>query len=415
MVTAMIFFLAGSLIVLGGVATPTLQEVRHTRQLVESKNSYALAEGLTEDAVYRIKHGITISATETLTEGNTSVSTVISDISGGKRVRSVGSTNNLIRNIEVDLVEGDGVAFNYGVQVGVGGIILENSATINGSVYSSGSVVSSKDNEINGTVISSGPTGLIDGVSVLGDAYAHTIRNAVISGGAYYDTIFQSSTATSLYPGATDQVPLDLPITDDLIDEWKADAATNVISSPCPYIINQTTIIGPVKITCDVIIKKNIDVTLEGAIWVVGDLEIRGGPTIKVGSIIGDKSVPIVVDNPADRLTSSTVKINNTALFEGAPFSTNSHVLIVSQNNSAENNGRVKAIKVGNNIGGNLLLYAGHGEILIANNADLQEVSGYQIRIKNIAEVTYKSGLADIVFTAGPSGGYTINSWLEVE
>lgn len=415
MLTAMIFFLAGSLAILSGVATPTINEIRLTRELVESKSSYSLAEGLIEDVVHRLKHGTTISDTETLLEGNTSVSAAISDISGGKSIRSVGNTNDLIRNINVDLVEGDGVAFNYGVQADVGGIILENFSSVNGNVYSNGSITGTNNNSLRGDAISVGASGLIDGVNITGSAYAHSINDSTIDGDAYYFDVFTDSTAANTHPGTLDFDVTPLPISDELISSWESAATSTVISSPCPYLIEEDTTIGPAKITCNVEIKGNIDVTLEGVIWIVGDLIIQGSPVIQIGSVVGDKSLPIIVDDPSDRLVGSTVKIQNSASFEGDPLSSSSYVLVISQNSSAENGGGVKAIEVENNVGGDLLIYAGHGEILLKNNVNLKEISAYRIRLQNSTEVTYESGLINSVFTTGPGGGYTINSWMEVE
>lgn len=415
MITAMIFFLAGSMAILGGVAAPTLNEVRLTRELVESKSSYSLAEGLIEDIVYRVKHGTEVSDIETITESNTSVSATISDISGGKNIRSVGDTNDLIRNIEVDLVEGDGVAFNYGVQADVGGIVLDNFSSINGNVYSNGPISGSNNNALRGDAVSVGPSGLIDGVNVTGSAYAHLINDATIDGDAYYFDTFTSSTAANTHPGTPDFEMIELPISDELISAWESAATSTVISSPCPYIIEDDITIGPVKINCDLNIKGNIDVTLEGAIWVVGDLTIEGTPDIQIGPLVGDKSLPIIADDPTNRTTGSKIILKNSAKFAGDPLSSSSYILVISQNESAELGGGEVAIDVSNSVSGDLLIYAGHGEILLQNNVELKEVSGYRIRLQNSTEVTYESGLINSVFSTGPGGGYTINSWMETE
>ena len=72
------------------------------------------------------------------------------------------------------------------------------------------------------------------------------------------------------------------------------------------------------------------------------------------------------------------------------------------------------AIEVQNSASGRMLLYAGHGEILLANNVSLKEVTGYKIHLKNFAEVIYETGLISLLFTAGPSGTFNINSWEEI-
>mgnify|MGYP003343766782 FL=1 len=90
-------------------------------------------------------------------------------------------------------------------------------------------------------------------------------------------------------------------------------------------------------------------------------------------------------------------------------------MLFRSQNDSAENGGSNSAIDIDNNILGDVLVYAGHGAIEMENNASLKEVTGYKIRIKNNAQVIYETGLASLLFTSGPGGGYEIESWDEVE
>ena len=64
---------------------------------------------------------------------------------------------------------------------------------------------------------------------------------------------------------------------------------------------------------------------------------------------------------------------------------------------------------------GKLLVYAGHGEINLKNDINLKEVTGYKITIQNNAQVVYESGLANLLFSSGPSGGYFVDSWKEVE
>ena len=88
---------------------------------------------------------------------------------------------------------------------------------------------------------------------------------------------------------------------------------------------------------------------------------------------------------------------------------------MISQNNDAENGGSGVAIEAGNNAGGDLLVYAAHGEILLKNNISLKEVSGYRIHLQNFAKVVYETGLASLLFTTGPGGGYVVDSWEEIK
>ena len=61
------------------------------------------------------------------------------------------------------------------------------------------------------------------------------------------------------------------------------------------------------------------------------------------------------------------------------------------------------------------ILYTTNGFVQFENNTDLREVTAYGLRLKNNAELTYEAGLASTIFTAGPSGGWTMKSWKEIE
>ena len=60
-------------------------------------------------------------------------------------------------------------------------------------------------------------------------------------------------------------------------------------------------------------------------------------------------------------------------------------------------------------------MYAAHGEIRIKQSLTLKEVTAYKIRLQNSAEVIYESGLASLLFTSGPGGGFEVSSWGEIE
>jgi len=53
--------------------------------------------------------------------------------------------------------------------------------------------------------------------------------------------------------------------------------------------------------------------------------------------------------------------------------------------------------------------------MVIDNNVDVAEASAEQLLVKNGATITYDSGLANARFTSGPSGGWKVRSWKEVE
>jgi hypothetical protein len=171
--------------------------------------------------------------------------------------------------------------------------------------------------------------------------------------------------------------------------------------------------LGPVKIPCNVKFEKFPTVTVNGVIWIAGDVNFKQGPKFTINPAIGNKSVPIIVNNPSNQLTSSRVTMENSGVWTGN--GNRSYILVVSRNKSAESGGGEKAINVKNSTGGALLVYTNHGEVALENNTDLTMITAWRVRLQNSTQVVYDSGIASTLFEAGPGGGYTIDSWKEVE
>lgn len=416
-VTAILFFLIVTATIVFGLTAPVGRQIKATSDLEKSRKSLFLVESLNEDIIYRLKSGFSVPSSNSLTfDGNTATATV-SSVSAGKQVLVAGSVSDLYRSVKTILANGTGVAFNYGVQSGNGGMVLENSSTIEGNAYSNGSIDGVNSMSlIKGDVISAGPNGYIKDIEATSSAYAHTIEDSLIRKDAYYVNKIDTTVQGNSYPGSPDQATTSLPIGDDLIESWKDEASSGgTITTPCPYIIQTTTTIGPKKINCDTIIRGGVTVTLEGPLWIDGDLTIEANSTkLKVASSFGSRSIPIVVDDEDDSGGGGRITVRNSTIFEGSG-SGNSYILLVSQNNSAETGGALKAITVENTTGGDLLVYAGHGEIVLQNNVNLKEVTAWRIRLQQSAKVQYQSGLANTLFSAGPGGGYEIEDWEEVE
>jgi len=414
-ITAVVFFLFISLTIILGISSPIYTEVRLVRDLTDSKASYFLAESGQEDVIYRLKKGMQVSSSETLVLNGNTVTTLNIDVVGGKEIISSATISSLVRKVKTNLIEGTGASFSYGVQTGEGGFIMENFSSISGNLFSNGPVMGSGSSIIRGDVISAGPNGLADGIHATSSIWAHEIRNSEIDRDAHYQIIDLATTvAGTSFPGSADQATSSLPISDALIAEWETDAlAGGIISSPCPYNITTNVNLGPVKIDCDLKISGTPTITLFGSVWVAGNIEVSNMVTIQIDPSLGGSSVAVIADNPINRETSSEIKLANKATFIGSGVG-NSNVLLISQNSSAENGNFEKAIEMNNTVNGDLLVYAGHGEILLKNNITLKEVTAYRVRLTNSAEVIYELGLANLLFMSGPGGGYEIDSWEEV-
>ncbi len=413
MLVAIVFFIVISSTIVFGLVTPVLKQVKIGQENNKSKQSYYLANSSLEDVVYRIKTGKQYSSTEYLFLNGSSATTTVTDVSGGKSVTTSASVNNDVRKIRADLTLGTGIAFHYGVQSGEGGFELQNSSSIIGNVYSNGPVIGS-GNMIYGNVVSAGPAGIINGIHATGSAYAHTIQNSTVDKDAFYTSRTSTTVGGISYPGSPDQATTSLPISDAQIADWENDAlAGGTISSPCPYVISSNTTIGPKVIDCDLEIRGNgIVVTLTGPIWVKGNFETKLTPTVRVDPSFGNKSIPIIADDPANRITGSKITLLNSSIFQGSGSST-SYIFLVSQNNDAETGGTNNAIIMRQGTGA-MILYAAHGQITLEQSVNLKEVTAYKIIMQNTSQVTYDTGLPSTLFDSGPGGGFDITSWLEI-
>lgn len=432
----MVLFVAASLLLVLGVSRGTYNDLLRYRTLEESKHTLMAVEGALEDALYRHKNALSYSATESF-----SIDGVTIDTSATPGVPTViiadGQLDSVYRSGRLELGLGTGASFNFGVQTGNGGFAMSNNSSVVGNVFSNGTVEGQGSATIYGDIISAGPSGYVDNVTATGSVWAHDILNSDIDGDAYCDTIDNSTVdgdvncntiiATtvggSTGPGPADQAPEDMPITDATIEEWKTNIEDegSLIESADPecssgtYTIDTDTTLGDVKIECDVVVSKNgTTLTMAGPIWIAGNLTFSQGPTVEADTPETGQSVQFIVDNESNRETSSKVLIDQATNFvgQGDP---KTFIMVLSMNNSAESGGSEIAVDLNNSAEGDVLIYASHGRVDLGNNISLKEVTAYQIDVSNGAEVIYESGLANLLFTSGPGGSYTVHSWREIE
>ncbi|OHA20455.1 MAG: hypothetical protein A2836_02685 [Candidatus Taylorbacteria bacterium RIFCSPHIGHO2_01_FULL_45_63] len=414
MVTAVIFFLGITMTLVFGTVTPVLKEAALARQLQTSKQSYVLAESLSEDMTYRYKTGLAVDSIEYLTIGSDTAYATSTTVSGVVTIVSTGNKSDARRKVQTSLSSGDSASFHYGVQTDKGGVTFANSSSIKGNLFSNGPI-SGSGNMVLGDIISAGPMGSVSGMHATSSIYAHTISNSTADKNAYYQSISGSTVLGTSYPASADQATSSMPIPDSDIFEWESDAAaggTATCSGGSYNVSSGAVTLGPIKIPCDLNISNIADITLAGPVWVTGTINLSNSADISVDASLSGKSVAIIADKSSNRSSGSKINISNSVTFSGA--GSNSYILLVSMNNDAENGGGNQAMTISNNISGEVLVYAPHGLISLANSISLREVTSYKLTLSNSAVVEYKSGLASLLFTAGPSGGYIITDWKEV-
>lgn len=449
MLTAVLFLLLASTALIAGLSAVALGETRASRIDTHAKQAYFLAEAGVEDVSWRLRNGKQYDAAEAVVLDGSQATVSVASGTNTKTVSATGAISTAVRRATVTLQSGAGGAFHYGVQVGAGGLIMENASRVVGNVYSNGAITGTGSAEITGDALAVTSIALTGG-RIGGNAQAYAIAGSTIGGNATtsgfitQDTINgnavadQASASTvggtltycSSQAANTIGVPppinscpappglpvIPYPISDQEIDKWESDAAAGgTIASPCPYQPATGSSIGPRVIACDVIIDGTKVVTLTGPLWIQGNFTMKNSAQLQLAASFcsaGPTSGIVVVSNPQNLDTSSKVSVENSAQIVGC--GSGSYIMVVSRNRSAELGGGEVAIDVKNSSNAPIY-YAPHGEIQIQNNANLKEATAYRLRIKNSAVVTYESGLAGVTFSSGPSGGWEIRSWNEVE
>jgi hypothetical protein len=405
MMIAVIFFILASVLLVLGLTGPSAREYRIAADSISSRQSYFLGESGTEDAYYRIKNGMHIDASETITLGGHSATTTITSLGGGQEeLVGEGSVGGNERSSTMIITTGTGVVFNYAVEADDGGVDMQDTSSVTGDIHSDGTIHGEDGITITGD-ITAGDTSIGTPNTITGDNVSDLIH---ITGGAHANTINYADATGTLYctntTGATsactsspDPAYLALPISSSTITDWQTDAASGGTISGS-YTVTTTATVGPKKITGDLTIATGASLTVSGVIWVTGNLVVSGTGDIALSSSYGSTSGLIVVDGTI------TVSSSGTIAGSGNP---GSYLMLLSNDNSAS------AILYGGS--GDGILYAPLGTIELTGAASITAALGYSVILSNTASVTYDSALLTQDFQSGTTGSVGILSWKETQ
>lgn len=161
MIVAVIFFLGISLVFMAAVATPVANQIRGASGFIQSKQGYVLAESSVEDIVYRLNTGKTVGSSVDGSFNGVEALTTITNISSTvKRILTIVTAGDYIRKMQADVSLGTGIAFNYGLQAGNGGVFMSGNSTINGNIYSNGDI-DAANATITGTAVAADSAALV--------------------------------------------------------------------------------------------------------------------------------------------------------------------------------------------------------------------------------------------------------------
>ncbi len=430
MLSSVVFFVFISLVIISGLASPTIREYKITNDLLQSKRSFFAADSGIEDVYYRLLQGLPHLELGTYDVNVGSDYTTVqigSMVASQRTISSTGNSNGRKRIIQFITNYQSSVTFNSGLQFGKGGLLAQGANSwVAGSITSAGPVIGTNLNTVlQGGAISSGNTGLVQNLrfsTSTFDVHSHTIDNSFITGNAYYTNISNSTVNGISYPNSPDMPVYPLPITDTMIAKFEDIAlAGGVYGGPCPYNISSGTVnLGPIKIPCSSFnITGTANVRVNGPIWVTGNINVSNTAVLSVGAGVGSgSSVPVIADNHLNRSTSSQVTMNTASMVVGV--GSDSYVMLISQNNDAENGGSQDAVLLRSSGGNNtsVLLYAPHGNINVQStdgSGVLQLISGYKATLTAInSALTAKRNPTSLTFPVNQLNIWTSTQWKEI-
>jgi cytoskeletal protein CcmA (bactofilin family) len=135
-----LFFVILSVTLLIGVSMPVAQQIENATDFLASKKTYNVADIQAENTLYRFNKGRS-DAPSTLSILGAEASGNITDVGDEKQISIQGLSQDFERFIKAQFKQDIGVAFNYGLQTGVGGLQMNGGSTrVVGNIYSNGDV-----------------------------------------------------------------------------------------------------------------------------------------------------------------------------------------------------------------------------------------------------------------------------------
>lgn len=380
------------------IATFTANRITVDGRDLHEKQAQNLADAGINYAINKINSDSSWTGVGETALGNGSFEVTTSAIGGGsKLITAIGYIPNKAHQIAKQTIRvraglGDGVSIFYAVQAGDQGASFGNTSKIFGNLYSNGNVIGGSGSEATGTVIVAG-TSSLSALIVDQDAYAHTLQNCTIGGKAYYSTISNCTVSGQKFPGSSDQLPADFPISNDQITQWENDAAVGGIQSGISLGNGASLTIGPKKINGTLTAGNTFTMTITGTVYITGNLTLGNGATIKLGSSYGGLSGILIVGGK--------ISTGNTTSFLGSG-ATGSSILIIGLSGTGDND-----VNLSNGINGGVF-FVPNGTLEAGNTIQANAIMARKIDTGNGAQISYQTGLASTNFSSGPSAGWSI-------
>ena len=419
---AVIVILSVSLVIVGSMTSLSIAKQKMLRNAEKTAQSYYIPHAGIEVALLRLFDedlALPPSPVSLVVGGGSATVTLMQSPGGRTTIRSEGNRNNRVRILEVIAgVTAESASFFYGAQAGIGGLEMDNNSAVNGNVYSNGTIDGANGAEITGDAVVAGDgssDNAIEDVTIGGNALAPNFDDCSIGGNLTFVTggvVDDCPAGGSVIEQSEAIAEVDMPISEETIDQWKAEAQNGGTIAAGDYEppAGSTVTIGPGVITGDMNLRNNQTVILSGTVYVQGHIDIDNGSSVRLDASYGASSGVIVADG--------WIEVKNNGAFEGSGEN-GSYVMLLSAS-SCDGSGDgdcssdEAALEIHNNSEG-AIFYAANGLLHIHNNVNLTQATGWKIKLDNNASVNYALGLESALFSGGPGGRYEIASWRETE
>lgn len=419
MLLTVVVFMMVSLVIIFGISTPIVRQIFASRDIWNAKQAYYLSESGIEDVVYRLKDASfssNVSSSETLSLDGYNTITQTEDSLGGKLVTSSSDQNGYKKTVQTKLIQGSGTSFNYGILVGNGGLTITGGSTVVGNVYSNGNILGGSGVHITGSAIAASTSKILGnstnyfyiGSTSTDMAWASDVSNISLIGNLYCQSGKNNDGGRTCDASRSYADTVPMPISQTDIDGWKSEAAFGGTYNGSITIGSSGGILGPRKITGNLTVNGGGTLMVTGTIWVQGNIIVTGGGIVKLSPSLGPNSAIILSDG--------YVSIDGGGQFYGSGTA-GSYPVIVSTSacpNSSPCATNNSAIYLAGGAGA-VVLNAPYGEAYINGGSAVRSVNANNVYITGGGTVTYDTGLISQSFSSGPSGGWEISGWSEIQ
>lgn len=365
-----IIFLAVVLILASSLFNRVSNFMGFSSTSIVNEQATNLAEAGLEKALWQLnltagsytgESGTTLGTTGTFTVSVTNKSSNLKTITSTGYVPNQTNPRSK-RIIKVDAaLDSEQISFHYAVQVGSGGVNMQNNSIINGTVYTLGNISGSGSSMVNGDAFAVGTISSPD------------------------PTIIGSSNPNQSNPP-------DMPTLD--YQFWKDAATTGGVtncSGTCSF-SSGTPNLGPQKYIGNLVLQNTAAAVMNGPIYVTGSVTVQNSAMLKLNNSFGSNGSVLITDG--------IVSTQNSGGFIPTNANPKGYILVVTTLTSND------AIKVQNS-GVNAIFYALAGGADLSNTAQVTALVANRLEMENSASLTYDQGLANANFTSGPGA-----SWL---